>query len=235
VSSRQEQKEARRQERLAREAEEAKKASRNRRLQIVGGVVIGVVAVVAVVVAVVAGTGGGDDKDAPKPSGKKNPQVAAVPIPARKTAELFAAAKAAGCTVKTFPNEGREHITTAGTYKTNPPTSGNHSPVPADDGDYSGRQTPAKENYVHTLEHGRIEFQYRPGTPSKVIGQMRTLFNEGGAYHSVLFENNTEMPYEVAATAWTHLIGCPKVDNKTWDALRAFRVRYVDQAPEQIP
>jgi hypothetical protein len=234
VSSRQEQKEARRQQRLAREAEEKQRADRNRRLQIIGGAVLGVAVVAAVVIAVVAGSGGGSD-EAPKSSGQKNPEVKALPIPPRKTTDLFAAAKAAGCVVKTFPNEGRTHITGPGTYKTNPPTSGNHNPVPAEDGDYSGQETPAKENYVHTLEHGRIEFQYAPGTPARTIGQMRTLFAEQGSYHDLLFENNTNMPYQVAATAWTHLIGCNKVTPQMWDALRAFRIRYTDQAPEQIP
>jgi Protein of unknown function (DUF3105) len=233
MSSRQEQKEARRQERLAREADERRKAERNRRLQIVGGAVLGIAVVAAIVVAVVAGSGGGGEK--PKATGQKNPEVKAVPIPARKTTDLFAAAKAAGCVVKTFPMEGRTHVTGTVNYKTNPPTSGNHNPVPAEDGDYSGQQTPAKENYVHTLEHGRVEFQYRPGTPPKVIGQMRTLFGEQNQYHDVLFQNNTGMPYEVAATAWTHLIGCKAVNPKVWDALRAFRLRYTDQAPEQIP
>jgi hypothetical protein len=234
MSSRQEQKEARRQERMALEADEKRKADRNRRLQIVGGAVLGIAVVAAVVVAVVAGSGGGD-KSKPKTTGKKNPEVKAVPLPPRKTTDLFAAAKAAGCVVKTFPAEGHTHVTQTVTYKTNPPTSGNHNPVPADDGDYSGQQTPPKENYVHTLEHGRIEFQYAPGTPPKVIGQMRTLFGEQGQYHALLFQNNTGMPYQVAATAWTHLIGCKTVNPKVWDALRAFRVRYTDQAPEQIP
>jgi hypothetical protein len=234
VSSRQQEKEARRQERMAREQEEQKKADRNRRLQIIGGVVIGVAVVAAVVVAIVV-SAGGSGGDSPKPTGKKNPEVKAIPIPPRKTTDLFAAAKAAGCIVKTFPNEGRQHITGPGTYKTNPPTSGNHNPVPAEDGDYSGSQTPAKENFVHTLEHGRIEFQYAPGTPARTIGQLRTLFAEQGSYHDLLFQNNTNMPYQVAATAWTHLIGCKSVNDKTWDALRAFRVRYTDQAPEQIP
>jgi hypothetical protein len=233
VASRKEQKERLRKERLAREAEEKRRAERNRRLQMVGGGVIGVGVVAAVVVAIVAGTSGGSDK--PKQSGQINPQVKAVPIPPRKTTDLFATAKAAGCTGKAFPDDGRQHITGTGTYKTNPPTSGNHNPMPAEDGDYSGEQSPAKENAVHTLEHGRIEFQYRPGTPAKVIGQMRTLFNEGGAYHSLLFANTTDMPYKVAAIGWTHLIGCKAVNDKTWDAMRAFRQRYVDQAPEQIP
>jgi hypothetical protein len=234
VSSRQQEKEARRQERLAREAEEKRRAERNRRLQIVGGVILGVAVIAAIVIAVVASSGGSDDSK-PKSSGKANPEVKAVPLPPRKTTDLFAAAKAAGCVVRTFPNEGRQHITGKGTYRTNPPTSGNHNPVPAEDGDYSGQQTPAPENYVHTLEHGRIEFQYAPGTPAKVIGQLRTLFAEQGSYHDLLFQNNTNMPYQVAATAWTHLIGCKQVNDKIWDALRAFRLRYTDQAPEQIP
>jgi hypothetical protein len=234
VSSRQQEKEARRQERLAREAEEKRRAERNRRLQIVGGVILGVAVIAAIVIAVVASSGGSDDSKSDS-SGKANPEVKAVPIPPRKTTDLFAAAKAAGCVVRTFPNEGRQHITGKGTYKTNPPTSGNHNPVPAEDGDYSGQQSPAPENYVHTLEHGRIEFQYAPGTPAKVIGQLRTLFGEQGSYHDLLFQNNTNMPYQVAATAWTHLIGCKQVNDKLWDALRAFRIRYTDQAPEQIP
>jgi hypothetical protein len=234
VSSRQQEKEARRQERLAREAEEKRRAERNRRLQIVGGVILGVAVIAAIVIAVVASSGGSDDSKA-KSSGKANPEVKAVPLPPRKTTDLFAAAKAAGCLVRTFPNEGRQHITGKGTYRTNPPTSGNHNPVPAEDGDYSGQQSPAPENYVHTLEHGRIEFQYAPGTPAKVIGQLRTLFAEQGSYHDLLFQNNTNMPYQVAATAWTHLIGCKQVNDKIWDALRAFRLRYTDQAPEQIP
>jgi hypothetical protein len=234
VSSRQQQKEARRQERLAREAEEQRRAERNRRLQIIGGAILGVALLAGVVVAVVAGSGGGGG-GGPKATGPTNPQVKAVPIPPRKSTDLFASAKAAGCVVKTFPQEGRTHILTTTTYHTNPPTSGNHNPVPASDGDYSGQQTPAKENFVHTLEHGRIEFQYAPGTPRQVIGQMRTLFTEQGSYHSLLFENNTQMPYQVAATAWTHLIGCKRVTPQMWDALRAFRERYTDQAPEQIP
>jgi hypothetical protein len=234
VSSRAQEKEARRQERLAREAEEKRRAERNRRLQIVGGVILGVAVIAAIVIAVVASSGGSDDSK-PKSSGKANPEVKAVPLPPRKTTDLFAAAKAAGCVVRTFPNEGRQHITGKGTYRTNPPTSGNHNPVPAEDGDYSGQQSPAPENYVHTLEHGRIEFQYAPGTPAKVIGQLRTLFAEQGSYHDLLFQNNTNMPYQVAATAWTHLIGCKQVNDKIWDALRAFRLRYTDQAPEQIP
>ena len=43
------------------------------------------------------------------------------------------------------------------------------------------------------------------------------------------------MPYAVAATAWTHLLGCKKFTNESFDAIRAFRKRYTDQAPEAVP
>ena len=57
----------------------------------------------------------------------------------------------------------------------------------------------------------------------------RTLRAAGPA---LLFQNPTGMPYDVAATAWGHMIGC-----KTWnpgviDALRAFRLAYTFKAPE---
>ena len=48
----------------------------------------------------------------------------------------------------------------------------------------------------------------------------------------VLFPNR-RMPYEVAVTAWGHLLGCKKVNDETFDAIRAFRDRYRDQGPEQ--
>jgi hypothetical protein len=48
----------------------------------------------------------------------------------------------------------------------------------------------------------------------------------------ILMPNN-RMRYQAAATAWGHLIGCDKVTDETFDALRAFRDRYRDQGPEQ--
>jgi hypothetical protein len=37
----------------------------------------------------------------------------------------------------------------------------------------------------------------------------------------------------VAATAWGHIIGCKTVKPAMFDALRDFRVKYVDQGPEK--
>src|SRR4051794_3109432 len=222
---------------MAAEEEARKGAQRARRFQMAGGVIL-VIAVV--VVGVVLATGGGDDSS----SGKgKQPEIANVPIPKAgpnaNKAGLAAAAKAAGCTNKTYGAEGRTHTTDKVKYLTNPPTSGNHNPTPAEDGVYPPGAEPAKENFVHTLEHGRIEIQYKPGTPKATRDQLETLFNEKfkgtAGYHQLLFQNPTKMPFAVAATSWTHLLGCPKMNDKVFDAIRAFRDAYVDTAPEQIP
>jgi hypothetical protein len=134
--------------------------------------------------------------------------------------------------VATFPSEGREHTEGKVTYHTNPPTSGPHNPAPAPDQVYT--VAPPPENYVHTLEHGRIELQYRPGAPAAVRNALLAVYREF-THHVLLFPNNTGMDYEVAATAWTHRIGCLHFNARVPDALRRFRDAYRDRAPEQVP
>jgi len=235
MASRQEEKERRRTERMAAEQQARAAATRARRLQIAGGAIL-VLAVVVVAAIVASGSGGSSSNP-----GATKSQLAsvAIPKPGPNATNLAAAAKAAGCVAKTYPMEGRTHTTSSVTYHTNPPTSGNHNPTPASDGVYSPGNEPATENYVHTLEHGRIEIQYRPGTPKGVRDQLETLFNEPNkgtaGYHELLFENNTSMPYAVAATAWTHLLGCPQMNDRVFDAIRAFRAAYTDKGPEFIP
>jgi hypothetical protein len=146
--------------------------------------------------------------------------------------QLRDAAAAGGCTMSAFPTEGREHTSAPVTYHTNPPTSGRHNPAPAPDGAYS--KAPPKENYVHSLEHGRIELQYRPGAPPAVRNALRGVYDES-THHMLLFPNNTGMDYEVAATAWKHRLGCVRFNARVPEALRRFRDAYRDRGPEQIP
>lgn len=146
--------------------------------------------------------------------------------------QLRSAAAAAGCSVASFPTEGRSHTEKPVTYKTNPPTSGPHNPVPAPDRVYT--TAPPKENYVHSLEHGRIELQYKPGSPTAVVNALRAVYAES-AGHMLLFPNNTGMDYEVAATAWKHRLGCAHFNARVPEALRKFRDAYRDRGPEQVP
>jgi hypothetical protein len=220
MSSRAQEKERRRQERLAQEQAAQKAVARKRTLQIGGGVVLGLAVIAAAVIVLTAGGGssGGDTVNA---------------------TQLTANAKAAGCTFQSFPSEGRTHTASTVKYKTNPPTSGNHNPTPAQDGFYRPGNTPPKENFVHSLEHGRIEFQYKPGAPVADVAKLRRLaeepFNGSAGYHVLFFENNTNMPSEYAATAWTKSITCPQLTTQAIDAMRQFRKAYTDKGPEFIP
>ncbi len=232
MASRAEQKEQRRQERLAQEQAERQAAARRRRLQLALGGVLVLAAVIGVVVALTSGSGGAGGPD---PAGSASSAVKLTPL---QQPDLTKAAQAAGCVVKSFPSEGRTHTTAKVTYHTNPPTSGPHNPNPSQDG-YYPNGAPQKERNVHALEHGRIELQWRPGTPQRVIDTLVALFNEPlkgkSGYHELAFENNTNMPFEVAAVAWQHYLGCPHYTAKAIDAIRDFRVQYVDKAPEFIP
>jgi Protein of unknown function (DUF3105) len=221
MAHRSEEKERRRQERIAKEEAARKAAARRRRLQVGGGVVLGLAAVA--VVAIVALAGGNDDK------GDSSANIS----------KLTADAKAAGCTFSQFKSEGRTHTAGKVTYKTNPPTSGNHNPTPAQDGIYRAGNSPPKENFVHTLEHGRIEFQYKPGASAADVAKLRRLaeepLNGTAGYHVLLFENNTNMPAPFAATAWTKSITCPSLTTPAIGAMREFRQAFTDKGPEFIP
>jgi hypothetical protein len=217
MSSRQQEKERRRQERLEAEQAAARAASRKRTLQIGGGAVL-LVAVIAVIAVVALAGGGGGKAD---------------------TSNLATDAKAAGCTFSSFKSEGRDHTTGKVKYKTNPPTSGNHNPTPAQDGIYAPGNEPQPENYVHSLEHGRIEFEYKPGTPAGDVAKLRKLaeepLNDSAGYHVLMFQNNTNMPSQFALAAWTKLLACDKLTSQSEDVMRSFRKAYTDKGPEFIP
>jgi hypothetical protein len=243
VSSRQEEKQKRREERLAREQAEKAAAARRQRLTLAGAVLAGV-AVIAVVVLLVSGTlGGGDGGDGESASQEvpSSEELAEenITLPEQQIGDLNAAAEAAGCKVTNPPIEGRNHETkdfTAADYKTNPPTSGSHFPEWYQDGIYGPGETPNLGKLVHTLEHGRIDVQYKPGTPDHTVKQLEALLSEQeNGYHMLLFENGTNMDAQIAATAWGHSLTCPQFNNKVFDALRTFRAAYIDQGPEDVP
>jgi hypothetical protein len=234
MSSRQAEKEARRAEREAQEAAAAKAASRSKRVQMALGAFL-VLAILAG--SVFALTSGGDDTEA---SGKVEKGLdAKVALPPVKETDLKKAVAAAGGVLVNPKNEGSTHVSGTVEYKSNPPTSGNHNQVPAQDGIYAPGNEPAKENFVHSLEHGRIEIQYAPGTPKATIDQLETLgseeLNGSEAYHILVFQNNTKMPFAVAAVAWDHYVAFKEMNPQVFDAIRAFRKQYTDKAPELIP
>lgn len=233
MSSRQEEKQQRKAERLALEAAQARKESRKRRLRVLltGFGVLATIAIIAV--AVLA-------KSAQNDAGPKT--ASKVAIPPQQESNLKVAAKKANCQLTSWPDEGNTHTTDASKwiYKTNPPTSGPHNPSPAQDGIYAQGNEPAVGLTVHSLEHGRIDIQYKAGTPKATVAKLETLgleqlqFDSEG-YHTLVFQNNTKMKAAVAATAWRQSLTCNTVNDGVYDAIRDFRTKYTNKGPEMVP
>ena len=223
-----------RQERI--EAEEgANKSDRNR--MIFGYAVVSTIVLVIAVVVVVLVSGGGDDSSASgdahingnQEMGSTNgvqPDDRAGIVPARtKVFDLDQAAKEAGCDVQLkLEDEGKEHLSPDSpepNYKTDPATSGNHVAPPYQQADGAYSEEPKPLDVVHSLEHGRMAIQYSPDLPEQAQLELKGLYET--MYGASLLFPNDKMPYEVAATTWTNLIGCETYKGAvTLDAIRAF-------------
>ena len=93
---------------------------------------------------------------------------------------------------------------------------------------------PAPELTVHSLEHGRINIQYSTDLSEDDQLALKGVFDESP--EGMLFFPNDEMPYEVAATAWTQMVGCETYEgDATLDVIRDFRDIYRGQGPEDVP
>ena len=220
--------------REAREEREKEHSSSERKRLMIGYAVagaIGLAVIVAIVIAVTSSGGGGatglshidtqsgstngvqpDDRSGPKP-------------PAVKVANLKKAAKQAGCDLRLhLKEEGHEHIpqgSAAPEYKTNPPTSGNHVEPPYQQADGAYSEEPLKIDFVHSLEHGRMEIQYSPELAEPDQLALKGLYET--LYAATLLFPNEEMPYAVAATTWRNLLGCKQYKGAiTLDAIRDF-------------
>jgi Protein of unknown function (DUF3105) len=242
VASRKEQKEALRREREQRERA-AEETERRRRLVGYGaGGAMALAAVVVVVVLLVSGhhggggSGGGQKGSELLPSGGQ--------VPTQRIRNLNKAASASGCQLKHYKATSRAHITKLGEkvhYSSNPPTSGRHYYVPANDGAYA--KAPPDTAAVHALEHGRIDIWFKPRLPRDQRASLKALFDEENGYQLLLIPR-PNMPYQLAASAWGrdptpngtgYLLGCPRMTDRSFDALRGFIDAHRSQGPEPIP
>jgi hypothetical protein len=235
MASRKEEREALRQRRLEKEA--AASSSDRKRLTIAYGVGAVVVAVAAVVIIILASGGGSGSSGGGGEShinlsasygstnGVQPDEREGIAPPAAKVSNLQTAAEKAGCVLKLrLKNEGKEHIPPGSPepkYETNPPTSGNHVEPPYQQADGAYREMPEPIDFVHSLEHGRLEIQYDPNLPERDQLELKGLYDT--MYGASLLFPNDKMPYAVAATTWTNLLGCPTYKGSiTLDAIRDF-------------
>jgi hypothetical protein len=258
MSSRRQDKERLRAERLA--AEQREKGQARRRL-IAGYFVAGLLgaAVLAGLVVVLASGGGGDNgveasadcdnlenahiqTQSGSTEGLEPDCREGTPPPELQFGDLRESVQRAGGELMLdLPDEGNRHIpdTTPVTYKTNPPTSGDHNPNQIADGAYltplnnDTSTSPNVRNFVHSMEHGRIEIHYNPNLPEDQQLALKGVFDEDP--DGMLLFPDPNMPYAVAATTWRNMIVFPNYDPLVLDAIRNFRDTFRGNGPENIP
>ncbi len=139
---------------------------------------------------------------------------------------------AAGCTFKTYPDLGREHVsslTAKVDYNSFPPTSGPHYFQPALWNFYDS-PIDSQLRGVHNLEHGGIVIQWGSGVPASTVERLRGFWRESP--NGMLMAPLPRLGDRIAMSAWTHLATCTRFDES---AFKAFRDAYRGKGPEKIP
>ena len=250
--SNREERERLRQQRLA---QQSGRAMSDRTRLILGYAVAGVLAAAVVIGLVVVLASGDDDGggggDAPENAhvdntvgvseGYEPDAREGTGPPEIQFGDLEESARMAGCELHLdLPNEGAIHFEdeNMGTYRTNPPTSGDHYGVsdetasgPVADGAY--KSTPPESRLVHSMEHGRVEIRYAPDLPEDQQLAVKGVFDDdpGG----MLIFPDPDLPYAVAFSAWQNYVGCKAYDPLVLDVVRNFRDTFRGNGPENVP
>jgi hypothetical protein len=240
MASRKEQKEALRREREQREAK-AKSAERRRRMIGYGAGGVLVVAVVAVLaVVLISGSGGGGGGQA---SASSNVLPSDGSVPDTELTDLQRAADAASCELSENPATSRDHtadLSEQVEYEQNPPNSGRHFQVEAQDGAYE--ESPDVKELVHSQEHGRVVIWFKPDLPEDARASIKALYDEDT--YQMLLTPKADMPSAIAATAWGaepqpngtgYSLACAEYNEQVFDAIRAFKDEHRSNGPEPIP
>ena len=198
-----------------RRLEELKRRSRRKRMRkVYAGGAGGVVVVVIVIIAVLAGSKGKADR-----------------------VKLNELAAKAGCNDLQSPAiEGHQHVSAPAhvSYKTNPPTSGDHYPSPASTGTYN--QAIPDETLVHNLEHGHIEYLWKPGQVNQdLVTALQKLVRSDSSFSLVAPRPTNDVP--LAFTAWGELMKCPRPASTAAviAAATQFEKMFRDHGREHIP
>lgn len=150
--------------------------------------------------------------------------------------KLGTLAAEAGCTpLQKPPAEGNDHVADGAiTYKTSPPTSGNHRGVWDSTGVHT---TPiVNELQVHNLEHGAVILQYKDTLPAPDIQALQAVARANDKW--VISAPKPDMPanVQVAFSAWSRLIACDKPPSdpaKLSDLANAFVKQFRDKSPRE--
>ena len=135
---------------------------------------------------------------------------------------------------RAMPHEGGTHVQegTQVLYQSNPPTSGNHWPVPLRDGIYDEEKPDGA--VIHSLEHGRVWITYKPDIGQDAIAALQDAVK--GQFGTITGPRETNET-DIALAAWTRLDTFNLREDGTLDVkrVREFIQRYRNKGPEYVP
>ena len=130
--------------------------------------------------------------------------------------------------VQEFPIEGRDHVAQGAdvSYKTNPPTSGPHYPVPQPWGVYE-KEIPDGAA-VHGLEHGGIWISYKD-----INDEQRKVLEQIGKENagSVIVSPRSSNDVKIAVVSWGRMM---KLDSSDKALIQKYIDTYKNKAPEKL-
>ena len=145
-------------------------------------------------------------------------------------ASLEQAMNEAGCTFRTYPDQGQEHV---GSYEAKvdynsfPPTSGTHHQIPIIWGAYSEPVPTVAE--VHNLEHGGVIVHYGDKVDPATRDELRRFYDDSP--NAMLLSPLPKLGGRVSFTAWTKLASCTRFDA---NAAGRFRSAFRGNGPERF-
>lgn len=137
---------------------------------------------------------------------------------------------AAGCTFKTYPDQGQGHVDSVDeevAYNSTPPTSGPHFGRPVIWGAFSDPVEPVQE--VHNLEHGGVVVHYGSKVDAATRAKLEAFYADSS--NAMLLAPLPSLGDKISLTAWTRLAMCTTYDEA---AMKAFRSAYRGNGPERF-
>lgn len=141
-----------------------------------------------------------------------------------------AALSVAGCSLRTFPDQGQQHVDSYDakvSYNSTPPTSGTHHQRPVIWGAYDDEVPAVAE--VHNLEHGGVIVHYGEAVDPSTVAELRAFYDDSP--NGMLLAPYPGLGDRITLSAWTRLASCRSFDET---AFAAFRSAYRGGGPERF-
>jgi hypothetical protein len=141
-----------------------------------------------------------------------------VSLPPIRETQLADAARRAGCELRrTGPRE-----------QTDPAVDGSAASEAARAGFYD--ESPDGASLVAALRHGVIVIHFRGDLGGERVDDLRRI--QEAAPNGTIVTPNASMSFEVAATAYRRLLGCPRATDAAMEAALLFRGRFLGSGPD---